>query len=274
LREALQHREQKLGIDHPDTLASKNNLALLYQDQRKFDRAESLLLECLHQREKKLGADHRDTLASKNNLAGLYRDQAKYDKAEPLYQQALAGASEKLGFPHPNTQAFLRNLADLYGRWGKPEKAEPLLQKRLDFVRQKAGADSPDTAEALAELSVHLLRQKKYAQAEKSLRECLRIREKVQPDLWTTFHTRSLLGDARLGQNKFQEAEPLLVQGYEGLEQRAALIPQEFRQVRLVQALERLVRLCEATGQKARAARWRDKLDETKTSAPKQPLKK
>ncbi len=34
------------------------------------------------------------------------------------------------------------------------------------------------------------------------------MRTKIQPDNWITFHTKSLLGAALLGQKKVAEAEP------------------------------------------------------------------
>jgi len=40
--------------------------------------------------------------------------------------------------------------------------------------------------------------------------ECLAIRAKKEPDAWTTFNTKSLLGGALLGQKKYGAAEPLL----------------------------------------------------------------
>ena len=47
--------------------------------------------------------------------------------------------------------------------------------------------------------------------AEEMLRECLAIREKKEPEAWTTFDTKSMLGGALLGQKKYAEAEPLLL---------------------------------------------------------------
>ena len=38
-----------------------------------------------------------------------------------------------------------------------------------------------------------------------------------QPDAWTTFNAKSLLGEALAGQTKYADAEPLLLAGYEGL---------------------------------------------------------
>ena len=52
------------------------------------------------------------------------------------------------------------------------------------------------------------------------LREVLAIREKVRPDAWTTFNTKSMLGEALLGQKRYAEAEPLLLAGYRGMKER------------------------------------------------------
>ncbi len=57
-------------------------------------------------------------------------------------------------------------------------------------------------------------------EAEPLLRECLAIREKALPDNWLTFNTRSMLGGLLLGQKKYEEAEPLLLAGYEGMKER------------------------------------------------------
>jgi hypothetical protein len=53
--------------------------------------------------------------------------------------------------------------------------------------------------------------------------------------------------------------EPLLVAGYQGIKQRDAEIPEK-REVRLTEALERLVQLYEACGKKEEAARWKEEL--------------
>ena len=107
---------------------------------------------------------------------------------------------------------------------------------------------------------MNLLQQKKHANAEQVLRECLPIREKAEPDAWLTFNTRSMLGGALLGQQKYAEAEPLLLQGYDGLKQRQDKIPPAGH-VRLTEAMERLVRLYDAWGKKDQADRWRKELE-------------
>src|SRR5205085_3919931 len=101
---------------------------------------------------------------------------------------------------------------------------------------------------------------KKWAEAEPLLRECLAIRVQTQPDVWSTFNTQSMLGGALLGQKKYAEAEPLLLAGYEGMKQREKTIPPP-GQIRIPEAIERLVQLYEATDNPDEAAKWRKELD-------------
>ena len=60
--QALAARERVLGPDHPDTLHSRNNLALAYQEAGRLDEAIPLLEQTLAARERVLGPDHPDTL--------------------------------------------------------------------------------------------------------------------------------------------------------------------------------------------------------------------
>ena len=55
-------------------------------------------------------------------------------------------------------------------------------------------------------------------------------REKKEPNAWTTFATKSLLGAALLDQKNDAGAEPLLLAGYQGMKQREAKIPAPARE--------------------------------------------
>ncbi len=145
------------------------------------------------------------------------------------------------------------NLSDCHERLKQFDQAEVWRRKWRAVVKERAGPESAAYAGELAGLGLNLLLQQKHAEAEKTLRECLTLRAKQQPDAWTTFNTKSLLGDALLGQKKYADAEPLLVEGYEGMKQREAKLPPQAKDLRLKEALERLVRLYEATGMKEKA---------------------
>jgi len=81
--QVMDTRKKVLGLEHPDTLGSMNNLALLLANQGKYDEAEPICQQTLQLREKVLGLEHPDTLISMNNLALLLDNQGKYNEAEP-----------------------------------------------------------------------------------------------------------------------------------------------------------------------------------------------
>ena len=58
LVQALKLRRWKLGEDHPVTLESKNDIAVLYREQARYDEAEELLLRAIEGRRLKLGDPH------------------------------------------------------------------------------------------------------------------------------------------------------------------------------------------------------------------------
>ncbi len=141
------------------------------------------------------------------------------------------------------------------------------LRQQLPEARKALAKDSPQLAGLLAQIGLGLLEQKKWTEAEPLLRECLAIREKTQPDEWTTFNTRSLLGGSLLGQKKYAEAEPLILSAYEGMKAREANIPPPGKP-RFADAAERVVKLYEAWDKKDKAALWRAELAKP-SEAPK-----
>jgi tetratricopeptide (TPR) repeat protein len=147
-------------------------------------------------------------------------------------------------------------------------RARHLSADLLAAARQALPEDSPQLAGILAQTGLDLLQQQKWTEAEPLLRQSLAIREKAQPDAWTTFNTKSLLGGALLGQKKYADAEPLLLQGYEGLKAREKTIPKQGGgERRLPEALDRLTALYTALNQPDEAKKWqaeRAKYPETK----------
>ena len=68
-----------------------------------------------------------------------------------------------------------------------------------------------------------------------------------------------------MGQKKYAGAEPLLLQGCKGMLQREMKIA-AYDKKRLTEALERLVRLYEATNQPDKAGSWRRQLETIETA--------
>ena len=64
-----------LGLEHPDTLTSINNLASTFLDRGRRREAEGLFVQVLETFKRVLGLEHPDTLISMNNLALTYGKQ-------------------------------------------------------------------------------------------------------------------------------------------------------------------------------------------------------
>jgi len=202
-----------------------------------------------------------------NNLAIAYASAGKLVEAMPLFEKTLELRKATLGPEHTDTLKSMGNLAEVYLLTDQPDKALPLLEQFITGRRAGASSDDPTFSNLLAEVSLGLLQHRQYPAAETYLRECLTIREKKLPDDWVLFNTKSMLGGALAGQKKFQEAEPLLLEGYSGMKDRPAKIPPAAK-TRLGEAIRRLVDLYTAWDRPEEAEKWRKKLEESQE--PKQ----
>ena len=134
-----------LGPHHPDTLASRNNLAGTYRDAGKLDEAITLYQENLDDVTRVMGPHHPETLASRHRLAGAYRDAGRLHEAIPLFEQNLEDRTRTLGLDHPEVLASRHSLAGAYRDTGRLDEAIPLFEQNLtDFIRI-LGPDRPDT---------------------------------------------------------------------------------------------------------------------------------
>jgi len=146
------------------------------------------------------------------------------------------------GFQYEYAVDSLRNTIAAYeqaGRFGDADRWSDLL---LEHLRGSESKESVKFANELTRKATSLLQRNAWPEAEQAFRESLRIRQQLQPDVWTTFNTMSMLGAALLAQHKPQEAEPLLLAGYEGMNARRESIPAEAIN-RLEHAVVRLVDL-------------------------------
>jgi serine/threonine protein kinase/Tfp pilus assembly protein PilF len=263
LVEISNSKKARLGPDHLDTIESTNLLGVVYWQLGQLDQSVPLFEQILRVRDAKLGRDHPDTIQARANLGVNYKDAGKLRQAIGLLEEAREAARKD-----PQFAWVVNALLDAYARAGENAKLANLLQEELPAARKALPADSPQLAGQLAQLGMALLQSGAYDDADALIRECLAIRETKESDAWTTFNTQSMLGGVLLGQKKYAEAEPLLLNGYEGMQQREKTIPPEGK-IRLVEALERLVQLYEATERADESAKWRKELEGF--NAPREP---
>ena len=137
-----------LGPDHPDTLASRNNLAGTYRDAGRLDKAIALYEQTLEDSIRVLGPDHPSTLTSRFNLAGAYRASGRLEEAIALYEQVFSGGSRVLGPDHRSTVTARDHLADTYWEAGRLDEAITLKKQILADAMRIMGPDSPGASAA------------------------------------------------------------------------------------------------------------------------------
>ncbi|GHJ34900.1 tetratricopeptide repeat protein [Streptomyces sp. TS71-3] len=142
---ALAYRERVLGDTHPDTLATRNNLAGAYRAAGDPERAVRLYEVTLAQRQRILGDTHPRTLTSRNNLAQAYRAAGDPERAVPLFETTLAQRERVLGDVHPDTLVSRNNLAGAYRAAGDLERALALFEATLAHRERILGDVHPDT---------------------------------------------------------------------------------------------------------------------------------
>ena len=144
---------ETLGPHHPDTLASRNNLAGTYRDAGRLDKAIALYEQVFSGRSRVLGTDHPSTLTSRLNLAGAYQAAGRLDEAIPLYEQVFSGRSRVLGPDHRSTLTACDHLADTYWEAGRFDEAIPLKKQILADAMRIMGPDSPGASTARLNLA-------------------------------------------------------------------------------------------------------------------------
>jgi tetratricopeptide (TPR) repeat protein len=159
------------------------------------------------------------------------------------------------GTDQPADNAERLGFAALAFEQQKFALAARLSAEALDEARKTLPKDDLSLAPLLVQIGRAYLEQGEWAQAEPFLREGLAIRERIQPDSWTTFNAHLLLGESLLGQKKYAEAEALLLTGYHGMKARETTIP-PLANDRLPEAFERLIELYTATNNPDAVKKW------------------
>lgn len=96
----LQKAERLLGPEHPDTLSSISNLAVVMRTPGDFEQAEAIYRRALQGRERVLGPEHQHTLDIISSLGSVFNAQCRYKGAEDMHRRALVGRENALGPDH------------------------------------------------------------------------------------------------------------------------------------------------------------------------------
>lgn len=115
-----------------------NNLALICQNQGKYDDVERYYQRILEIYQKNFGSNDLNSIRTKIHLAFVYFQQEKFVQAEQLYKDILLSNGENdllINLDIPTLISILKNLSLLYRRQGRFDAADTLLHSISD-VRQ------------------------------------------------------------------------------------------------------------------------------------------
>ena len=115
-----------------------NNLALCYQHQAKYTKAETLYKQILNKQKELTGKEDRRTL---ENLANLYGMMERLTEAQSLYEAIIS----MMATNDPQFVSAMSNLARIYMKQSKFTKAEEILKKCFNQLKDTIGLDDPTT---------------------------------------------------------------------------------------------------------------------------------
>jgi tetratricopeptide (TPR) repeat protein len=206
-------RQSSLGPDHPQTLASRNELA--EADFAAGRKAEALVLfeQTLKLREARLGNDHPDTLTSRNDLGAAYLEMGQTAEAIPLLEQTLRLREAKLGRDHRDTLTSRNELAAAYLRAGRMAEAIQMHEQILKQSEARLGPDHPFTLTTHNDLAVAYTVAGRTAEAIVLYEQTLKLSEtKLGPDHPNTLTHRTNLAAAYRAAGRTAEVIDLLEQ--------------------------------------------------------------
>ena len=259
LARVLEVRRRVLGEEHPSTLLSMNSLGSLFQSRGKYELAVPLMSKALDIHRRTMGEENPRTLSIMNPLGMLYLEMGRYDQAEPLLTKALEIRRRVLGGEHADTLASLSNVGALYRKRGKYEQAERLLTEAVQGRRRVLGEEHPNTLSSMSILARLYHDQGKYAEAETVSHQILTGYKKADPQSWRRYESETILGTSLAAQEKYSDAESLLLSGYDGMMQQHATISAGNRSS-LEEAMQWIVELYQDWGKPEKAAEWRQRL--------------
>jgi tetratricopeptide (TPR) repeat protein/tRNA A-37 threonylcarbamoyl transferase component Bud32 len=252
-REALEVRRNLGGGESADVADTLNNLTAVLMFQGKWAEAEPQLRSALDMMLEFRGDTHQFVLQTRHNLARCLIELDQLDQAEQLLWDVLEQKRKRLGEDHISVARSLHLLAEV--KYGQGHSAEALqfCRRALQIRETKLSPTHRSVAVSLHLLGLIQLDRGEAEAAERSLARALDIRTTEPQDSdWKIADTESALGACMTAMERFDEAEELVVDGYQRLQES---LGDDHR--RTAQALDRVIALYEAWNQPDLAAEYR-----------------
>ncbi|GAA0974168.1 hypothetical protein GCM10009555_029990 [Acrocarpospora macrocephala] len=176
---ALNANLDQHGPEHPDTLTSRSDLALVLWALGRPAEAEAENRAVLKVRSQLLGADHPDTLTSRSNLALVLWEVGRLAEAETENRTVLEVQKRLFGPDHPDTLTSRHNLANVLRDLGQWIEAETENRVVFEARTRLFGPDHPDTLTSRDNLAYVLRDLGQWMEAEAEHRAVLETRTRL-----------------------------------------------------------------------------------------------
>lgn len=134
----LQQRKQTLGLDHPDTLMVKNEVAMNLCSRRVFlALSERWAREVHASRSHLLGEEHAYTLWSVNDLVKILSARERPAEAASLLEEAIPAVDRTSGHKHVGMLMTKGNLARAYAQLDRCSDAAHVLEDIIPDMDQR-----------------------------------------------------------------------------------------------------------------------------------------
>ncbi|WP_327323329.1 FxSxx-COOH system tetratricopeptide repeat protein [Streptomyces sp. NBC_01210] len=134
-----------LGIDHPDTLDSRDFLAELHSKAGEPAKAVSLCNDVFLDRMRVFGGDAPSTLASRDRLAYAHRKAGRHSRSVREFEAVVADRARVLGPDHQDTLSSRNGLAYALQLAGEHRRAVREYEAVVADCTRVLDADHPDT---------------------------------------------------------------------------------------------------------------------------------
>lgn len=174
------HEQDPLDIHSIHMLIDAlNSVALVHERQGEFEEAQRLLQEALELSQDINGRKHPQTWDTMKLLASTKGRLRKFEEARALFDEVLAGLEKEFGRTHYLTLDHRDVYSTFLSEEGNYALAEEELKSLLeDEILANRGANY----RAMHDLGFVLHQQKKYGEAENTLKHLLHLQEQAASD--------------------------------------------------------------------------------------------
>jgi len=252
----LEMNRQIYGERHPLVADDLGSLAAVQRDLGYYSEAERLDRQALDIAQSYYGNNHPKTAGSLTALAESLTYESKYDEAVSSLDQALAIQERVYGPVHPSVAETLNELGNVASMRDHLDEAEARFQRAAEIYRAVYGDHHYLVAIALSNVAGISYDKKDYPRAEQLFRDVIRrYKETLPADNVNLAIAHIKLGRALLHDNRYKDAEPETLAGYE------ILIKQSSPSTSFIHAARKdLAAEYEALNQPQQAARFRAEL--------------